>query len=94
MFLPFRRNNAIGTNEMLPLLVESIPYIDVVFETYSTVLASILMVAPSNTIEKNMCRLSKDECRTSLKELSISSTAIHKNPQSLQLVKINHVGNG
>ena len=73
MFLPFGINNGRDIGEMLPLCVERILKMKGVSETYSTIPVFMLMVALSNTIEKNMCRSRKDECRTYPKEPFVSS---------------------
>lgn len=101
MFLAFGKNTIIGTNEMLPKCIERILKINDAFDTSSTIPASMLTVTPSNTAKKNMVGSSKDGCRTYPKELIVSSNdkdsscnCLHKDPQSYQPVKTNHVENG
>ena len=101
MFLPFGRNNVISTYEMLPQCVERISKMNGVSKTYLTVIVLILTVTPSNTTKNNKWRYSKDGCRTYLKEqLSPQmikrspTTVVHKDPQSYQLGKTDHVENG
>ena len=61
---------------------------------------SILTVASSNTDKKNKCKSSKDGFRTYPKEPSPQmikrspATVVHKEPQSYQPFKIDHVENG
>ena len=99
MFLPFGRNNIIGTYEMLPQCIERIPKMNGVSKTYSTIPISILMVVLSKTAKRNDFSSSKDGCRTCPKEPSPQmikrplATVVLKDPQSYQLVKTDHVEN-
>ena len=101
MFLPFGRNNGRGTGVMLSLCVERILMMNDISKTYSTILVSMLMVSSSNIMKKNMCRSSKVVVepipKNHLSPQLIkrpSTTIVHKDPQSYQLVKIDHLENG
>ena len=59
MFLPFGKNKCMGTKEMHPLYGEGISMMNGVFETYSSVLVSMLMITSYKTNEKK-CRSKKE----------------------------------
>ena len=85
---------------MLPLCVEIISMMKIVSKTYSTIPVLILMV-----LLPKLLRRSEDIARIDVEPISKNSmspqmikrppaTIVHKDPQSYQPVKTNHVENG
>ena len=86
---------------MLSLCVQRISMMNIVLENYSIVHVSMLMVAPSKIIEKKSTYRARMDVKVvpnnQMSPQMIkrpSATTIHKDPQSHQPVKTDHVENG